>query len=126
MASKKALRIARKKSPGISRAIKSRERILRGLPDLRQVLRGSLVTRYRRCGVKTCHCAAEGDRGHGPAYYLMVTAGPGNTLQVYVPEECKEQVEGWIENFRRVRQTLEDMSTVNRELLRQGKLFRGG
>jgi hypothetical protein len=126
MASKKPLRITRKKSSGIFRAISSRERIIRGLPDLRQVLRGSLVTRYRRCGVKTCHCAAEGDRGHGPAYYLMVTVGPGNTLQVYVPEECKEQVEDWIENFRRVRQTLEDISTLNRELLRQGKLFRGG
>jgi hypothetical protein len=55
-----------------------------------------------------------------------VTVGPGNTLQVYVPEECKEQVEDWIENFRRVRQTLEDISTLNRELLRQGKLFQGG
>jgi len=126
MASKKPFRVARRKSPGMSRAIKSRERMLRGLPDLRQVLRGSLVTRYRRGGVKTCHCAAEGDRGHGPAYYLMVTVGPGNTLQVYVPEECKEQVEGWIENFRRVRQALEDISTLNRELLRQGKLFQGG
>jgi hypothetical protein len=126
MASKKPHRIAHKKSSGISRALKSGERILMGLPDLRQVLRGSLVTRYRRCGVKTCHCAAKGDRGHGPAYYLMVTVGTGNTLQVYVPEECKEQVEDWIENFRRVRQALEDMSTVNRELLRQGKLFRGG
>ena len=126
MIRKKPLRVARKKSPGISRAIKSRERILGGLPDLRHVLRGSLVTRYRRCGVKTCHCAAEGDRGHGPAYYLMVTVGLGNTLQVYVPEECKEQVEDWIENFRQVRQTLEDISTLNRERLRQGKLFQGG
>jgi len=126
MTGKTPLRVARKKSSGISRAIKSRERILRGLPDLRQVLRGSLVTRYRRCGVKTCHCAAEGERGHGPAYYLMVTVGPGNTLQVYVPEECKAQVEEWIENFRQVRQTLEDISTLNRELLRQGKLFQGG
>jgi len=126
MTRKKPLRIVRRKSSGISRAGKSRERILRGMPDLRQVLRGSLVTRYRRCGVKTCHCAAEGDRGHGPAYYLMVTVGPGNTLQVYVPEECKAQVEDWIENFRRVRRTLEDISTLNRELLRQGKLFQGG
>jgi hypothetical protein len=56
----------------------------------------------------------------------MVTVGPGNTLQVYVPEECKAQVEEWIENFRQVRQTLEDISTLNRELLRQGKLFQGG
>jgi hypothetical protein len=126
MVRKKAFRVARKKPPGMARAIKRRERLLGGLPDLKEVLRGSLVTRYRRCGVKSCHCAAEGDPGHGPAYYLMVTIGTGNTLQVYVPEEHKEQVENWIENFRRVRQTLEQMSTLNRELLREGKLFQGG
>lgn len=126
MAGKKPLRVARKKPLGIARAIKARERLLGRLPDLREVLRGSLVTRYRQCGVKTCHCAAEGDPGHGPAYYLMVTVGPGNTLQVYVPRGHKEQVENWIENFQRVRQGLEDISTLNRELLRQGKLFQGG
>jgi hypothetical protein len=118
--------VARKKSLGTARAIKARERLLGGLPDLRKILRGSLVTRYRRCGVKTCHCAAKGDAGHGPAYYLMVTVGPGNTLQVYVPEEHRERVEGWIENLREVRQILEEVSTLNRELLRQGKLFRDG
>lgn len=126
MAKKKALRATRKKPLGIARAMRSKERLLGQLPDLREVLRGSLVTRYRRCGVKTCHCAAEEDPGHGPAYYLMVTVGPGNTLQVYVPGEHKEQVENWIENFQRVRQRLEDVSTLNRELLRQGKLFQGG
>lgn len=56
----------------------------------------------------------------------MVTVGPGNTLQIYVPKEHKEEVEIWIENFQRVRQTLEDISTLNRDLLRQGKLFQGG
>ena len=126
MVRKKAYRIARKKPLGMARAIKRRERLLGGLPDLKEVLRGSLVTRYRRCGVKSCHCAVEGDPGHGPAYYLMVTVGTGNTLQVYVPEEHKKQVENWIENFRRVRETLEQMSTLNRELLREGKLFQGG
>ncbi len=110
----------------MARAIKAKERLLGGLPDLKEVLRGSLVTRYRRCGVKTCHCAMERDPGHGPAYYLMVTVGTGSTLQVYVPEEHKEQVENWIENFRHVRRALEQISTLNRELLRQGKLFQGG
>lgn len=118
--------MARKKPLGTARAKRSRERLLGRLPDLREILRGSLVTRYRRCGGKTCHCAMEGDPGHGPAYYLMVTVGPGNTLQIYVPKEHKEEIEIWIENFQRVRQTLEDISTLNRDLLRQGKLLQGG
>jgi hypothetical protein len=104
----------------------ARERLLAKLPDMREILRGSLVTRYRRCGRPGCHCAAEGDPGHGPAYYLMVTTGPGETVQIYVPARVKREVEAWLDNFRRARDTLEQISSINRELLRQGKLFEGG
>ena len=116
----------RQKVAGTMRERKRRERLLAQLPDLRKVLRGSLVTRFRRCGRKACHCALEGDPGHGPAYYLMITVGTGNTVQIYVPREHKEEVETWIENFQRVRQTLEEISAMNRGLLKQGKLFPGG
>ena len=81
------------------------------------------MERYRRCGRANCRCARRGDPGHGPAYYLMVTVGPGRTVQVYVPRAQKDQVERWLENFRIARQTLEEVSTVNRELLKAGKLF---
>ena len=107
------------------RTVAARERLLAQLPDLRQVLRGSLVTRYRRCGRASCHCAAKGERGHGPAYYLMVSVAPGKTLQVYVPGDQKAAVESWIQNFQTARETLERISTLNRELLRRGVLFGG-
>lgn len=107
------------------RAVATRERLLAKLPDLRQILRGSLVTRYRRCGRASCHCAAKGEPGHGPAYYLMVTVAPGQTLQIYVPREHKTVVEEWIKNFRLAREKLEQISTLNRELLKRGELFGG-
>ena len=107
-------------------AVRQRERLLSQLPNLEEVLRGSLVTRYRRCGHSNCHCARKGDRGHGPAYYLMVTIAPGKTVQVYIPKEQKREVEVWIKNFRRSREILERISTANRKLLKQGKLFKGG
>jgi hypothetical protein len=53
----------------------------------------------------------------------MVTVASGKTVQVYVPKEHKEQVAQWVENFQRARQTLEEMSTLNRQLLKEGKLF---
>jgi hypothetical protein len=109
-----------------SRTERSRQRLLARLPDLRKVLRGSLVTRYRRCGRANCHCARDGDPGHGPTYYLMVTLSPGQTVQVYVPKEHRREVERWIGNFRRARDVLEKVSDVNRGLLKQGKLFEGG
>jgi len=108
------------------RTLAAQKRLLGQLPDLRHVLRGSLVTRYRRCGRSNCHCANEGDPGHGPAYYLMVTVAAGRTLQVYVPKEHKAAVESWIKNFQVARDKLERISTLNRELLKRGKLFEGG
>ncbi len=102
------------------------DRLVRKLPDLRQVLRGSLVQRYRRCGRPNCHCANRDDPGHGPAYYLMVTTGPGKTVQVYVPKQKKSQVEQWIKNFNIARDTLDEISTINRDLMKQGKLFEDG
>ena len=83
------------------------------------------MARYRRCGRAACHCATQGDPGHGPAYYLMVSVAPGKTLQVYVPGEQKAAVESWIQNFQAARETLERISTLNRELLRRGVLFGG-
>ena len=120
MSDKRPIKAAARK-----RAAAARDRLLAKLPDLRQVLRGSLVTRYRRCGRAGCHCAARGERGHGPAYYLMVTVAPGQTLQIYVRREHKTAVEGWIENFRLAREKLEEISTLNRELLKRGELFGG-
>jgi hypothetical protein len=114
-----------RKTAARKRAVAARLRLLAKLPDLRQVLRGSLVTRYRRCGRAGCHCAGKGERGHGPAYYLMVTVAAGQTLQIYVPREHKKAVEEWIENFRLAREKLEEISTLNRELLKRGELFEG-
>jgi hypothetical protein len=56
----------------------------------------------------------------------MVTLAPGKTMQVYVPKEHKEDVEAWIENFKLAREKLEEISGLNRALLREGKLFGGG
>jgi len=113
-------------TPRPRRPAAARDRLLAQLPELRQILRGSLVTRYRRCGRPSCHCAAPGDPGHGPAYYLMVTVAPRQTVQIYVPKDQKQAVERWIENFRVARETLEEISTLNRELLKRGDLFQGG
>jgi hypothetical protein len=47
---------------------KRRQSLLRKLPPLDAVLRGSLIERYKRCGNPGCKCA-DGP-GHGPKYYL--------------------------------------------------------
>ena len=109
-----------------TRGRSARKKLLAKLPDPGQVLRGSLVTRFRRCGKSGCHCAREDDPGHGPAYYLMVTVPPGKTVTVYVAEKDRERVETYLENYRRTRELLEEISTLNRSMLKEGTLFPGG
>ena len=80
-------------------------------------LRGSLVERYVTCGNASCKCA-KGDR-HGPLWYLTVTLGRGRTTGGIVPVDKVEQVRSWIENYRKVKDHLEKISEINRELLRR-------
>ena len=87
------------------------------LPPLTEILRGSLVERYVTCGNPNCKCA-KGER-HGPVWYLTVTLGPGKTTGGIVAPEKVEQVRGWVQNYQRVKDHLEKISDINRELLRR-------
>ena len=94
-----------------------RQGLVKLLPPAGEVLRGSLVERYVTCGNPSCKCA-RGER-HGPMWYLTVTLGPGQTTGGIIPAEQVEQVRRWIGNFQRLRDDLEGISEINRELLRR-------
>jgi hypothetical protein len=96
---------------------KRRQALLRQLPPLQAVLRGSLIERYKRCGKPGCKCA-DGP-GHGPKYYLSVSF-PGLRPQMdYVPQESYAQASEFLANYHRARQILEEICEINRELLRR-------
>lgn len=93
-----------------------RERLSSGLPSFAQIVRGSLVTRYRRCGKPTCHCVKS--QGHGPAHYLVVTLQAGKTEQILLSEEMLPVARQYLDNYKRWWAALEKVSAVNRRLLR--------
>lgn len=86
------------------------------LPPFEEIVRGSLVTRYRRCGKASCHCV--GTEGHGPAHYLVVTLKPGKTEQILLSEEMLSVAKQYLDNYKRWWAKLEKVSEVNRRLLR--------
>lgn len=96
--------------------LEQRERLTSGLPSFAQIVRGSLVTRYRRCGKPTCHCAH--GQGHGPAHYLVVTLKPGKTEQILLSDEMLAVARQFLANYQRWWTVLEKVSAVNRRLLR--------
>lgn len=111
-----------KASSGLGRlpelALRERRKgLAQQLPPVTEILRGSLLERYVTCGNPACKCA-KGER-HGPSWYLTVTLGPGRTTGGIVPEEQVAEVRGWIDNYHKVKDHLEKISDINRELLRR-------
>jgi len=94
-----------------------RRKMLRNVPDLQQILRGSLVERYLTCGKPGCKCA-RGER-HGPVWYLTVSLKAGKTVGMQVPQDKLQQVRQLLENHRKVKESLEAISEINWELLRR-------
>lgn len=80
------------------------------------VLRASLLERFTQCGKGRCKCM-QGEK-HGPAYYLTVSYAKGKTRQVYVPKDLKPLAEKWVRNHHQAMALLEEISSINLELIR--------
>ena len=106
----------RKRFGQAKKLLERREVLTSGLPAFAEIVRGSLVTRYRRCGKPTCHCAK--GEGHGPAHYLVVTLKPGKTEQILLSEEMLPVAQQFLDNYKRWWAAVEKVSAVNRRLLR--------
>ena len=106
-------------------ALQQRRRCLvKTLPPLEETLRGSLFDRYVTCGNKNCKCA-RGER-HGPAWYLSVTLGVGQTSSGVVAPDQVDRVRKWIDNHQQVKEALDRISEINRELLRRERIQEKG
>jgi len=110
-----------KTKPTAAALRRRRQALLRQLPPLKAILRGSLIERYKRCGKPGCKCA-DGP-GHGPKYYLSVSQPGARPQMDYVPLEYSGQVSDYLHNFQQVRQLLEQICNLNRELLRRRTKF---
>src|SRR6202161_652696 len=96
---------------------KRRAQLLRQMPALDTLLRGSLIERYKRCGKPGCKCA-DGP-GHGPKYYLSVSYPGSRPRMDYVPQETHAQTAEFVANYHQAREILEAISEINHELLRR-------
>jgi hypothetical protein len=98
---------------------KRRASLSKVLPPLADILRGSLTERYLTCGKPDCKCA-RGKR-HGPVWYLSVSFDQSHRTGTTVPAAQLAQVRRGIESYHRLKEHLEKISDINRELLRREK-----
>ena len=95
--------------------VKAREQLVRQLPDVAEIVRGSLLHRriFHRRGCPKCR------RGEGHRVWVLTVSYPGGqTRQFSIPADQKPQVEKWLENYQELRAKLEAICELNHELLR--------
>lgn len=93
-----------------------RRQILAKLPPLEDVIRGSVVVRWLRCGKPGCHCAE--DEGHR-ATYLSVTHAGGRSEQISLPAELVPLAEHGVAAYHAWWVAIEKLSAINRDRIRR-------
>ena len=76
---------------------------------------GALQSRYRKCGKPTCHCAREGDPGHGPKWVLTRTVG-GKRRNFSIPDEAVETTREQVAEYHRFQALVRELVEVSEQL----------
>jgi uncharacterized protein DUF6788 len=96
-------------------ALAKREWVARNLPEIAEIVRGSLLHRTIR-HKRGCPKCARGE-GH-PVWVLTVNYPGGKNQQISLRPEQKAQVERWLENYQKLKGRLEEICELNQVLLR--------
>ena len=73
------------------------------------MLAASLVLIARQCGRAGCRC----QRGEKHPGYYITSKLAGKTRTVYVPRDLVKEVEAWIQEHRRVREILREITELS-------------
>jgi len=82
------------------------------LGDLRP---GALSKQYNICGSPNCRCKAIPPVKHGPYYQISFTRH-GKSSSQFVREEDLDEVQQQLENYRQLRQLVDEWITLSAEL----------
>jgi hypothetical protein len=88
---------------------------LKRLHSTQPILAATLVEFQKACGVPSCHCM-RGGSAH-PSQHVTFKE-KGCSRSVYVPQELLPQVRVWIEEYRRLKQLLHEISQLSLALIR--------
>ena len=97
------------------RTLRRRQKLVETLPITGELLRGTLLERVVRHKSGCPKCA----RGEGhQVYVLTVSYGRGQTQQISVRRERVSEVRRWLNNYQKLKETIEQICELNHDLLR--------
>lgn len=89
--------------------------LLNQLAAISEFRPGSLVARFRKCGKPTCHCAREGDPGHGPSWSLTRYSG-GKTVTKIIPLTHVDATKEQLDRYHEFQQVMHEYVETNVKL----------
>jgi len=97
------------------RTLEARQKLVEELPVTGELLRGTLLKRIVRHKSGCPKCA----RGEGHAVsVLTVSYAAGRTRQISVRSERVAEVQRWLSNYQKLKETIEAICELNHDLLR--------
>ena len=97
------------------RTLRKRNKLVETLPITGELLRGTLLERVVRHKSGCPKCA----RGEGhQVYVLTVGYGRGQTRQISVRKVRVAEVRRWLDNYQKLKETIEQICELNHDLLR--------
>ena len=91
-----------------------RDSKLRILANVGPLLQGSLGRIGVTCGNPNCCCA----QGEKHVSHILTKKVRGKTKSVYVPVEMVEEAQTWINEQRRVKKLMKEISDLNEQILK--------
>jgi len=84
------------------------------LAQIGPLLQGSLAEIRVTCGNPNCRCA----RGHKHTSHILKRQVRGKTQSLYVPVDMVKEARKWVEEHRRAKRLLKEISELNRSILK--------
>ena len=112
LAMRENLRVMAVSAESLEKRIQSLKHQISQLGDLRP---GALSKQYNICGNPNCRCKADPPVKHGPYYQISFTRH-GKSSSQFVREEDLVEVQQQLENYRQLRQLVDEWITLSAQL----------
>lgn len=99
----------------MSRFQQRRTAKLKQLAACKPFVAASLCAVKRTCGKPNCRCT----RGEPHTAHVLTWKEKGKTKAVYVPKEMVEEVRKWVEEHKRIKQLIGEISKESLEIIRR-------
>jgi len=99
----------------INKLEEERNRLLRNLTSGRPLIASTLSEIRTKCGNPNCHCAS----GEKHISYLLTRREEGKTKTTYVPVELVDDVKKWVEEYRRLKESVKEITVIGEEIVKR-------